>query len=659
VSADDQQQIIDFLNSGKAVYLEGTNIGADNNGTDFWNYFGANYVGMGADHNEVTSLEGVSETFAEDFQFEYLAGDEYCGLRVNRLSANSGDELFLSQNNFARVIANSSSNYHTIASSVIFGAFINNDGINYKYNVMECYLSYLLEIDEQNLWISQQEINFGTTTPGNPQTESIYLQNTGQNVLEISSISLNGDGFNYSGPSSINLEFGQSIELEIEFPATVPGSFIGTLTLLSNDPDLPELVIDLTGECYDYPAIFVVQNELTGTLPSGNTSTTTLSIQNTGGGYLHYVLDPNEIVMRGSGGPDAYGHTWSDSNEPDGPQFVWNDISSIGEDIGLEGVDDFVEVDLPIYFRFYGEEKSSVKISTNGYITFGEDGEDHTNDPIPYAIEPNDFIAPLWDDLRTGDDSYCYTYFDEEEASFTIQWQDWKFYTGGGSGELYFQTKLYESGDIYFYYCFLDGSLTSLTVGIEDSTATDGLQIAYNEEYLENLLAVRISHNPQWLQFDSWTGYIFSGEQKDISVSFDATNLIEGTYSATLQILSDDPDQPVTEIPVNIQVDPAGAGEEPVPLVTALKSNYPNPFNPSTTISFELNAENIENIEIEIFNLKGQKVKILVNEKLDAGTHHVIWNGKDENGKPVSSGVYFYQMKAGKFVSTKKMILMK
>ena|GEM_PF-2203417 len=102
-----------------------------------------------------------------------------------------------------------------------------------------------------------------------------------------------------------------------------------------------------------------------------------------------------------------------------------------------------------------------------------------------------------------------------------------------------------------------------------------------------------------------------------------------------------------------------GAGEDPIPLVTALQGNFPNPFNPSTTISFELNTEITENTEIVVFNLKGQIVKILVNEKLDAGTHHVIWNGKDDNNKRVSSGVYFYKMKAGKFVSTKKMILMK
>jgi hypothetical protein len=88
-------------------------------------------------------------------------------------------------------------------------------------------------------------------------------------------------------------------------------------------------------------------------------------------------------------------------------------------------------------------------------------------------------------------------------------------------------------------------------------------------------------------------------------------------------------------------------------------TNYPNPFNPITTISFST-AESMENTELAIYNMKGQKVKQLVNEQLSAGQHSVIWNGTDENNKPVSSGIYFYQLKAGnRFSETKRMLLLK
>ena len=89
----------------------------------------------------------------------------------------------------------------------------------------------------------------------------------------------------------------------------------------------------------------------------------------------------------------------------------------------------------------------------------------------------------------------------------------------------------------------------------------------------------------------------------------------------------------------------------------ALVGNYPNPFNPETTISYSVKSSTPVNISI--YNLKGQLVKTLVNEVKDSGNHSVVWNGTDNSGRATSSGVYYYKMQAGKFSSTKKMILMK
>jgi len=92
-------------------------------------------------------------------------------------------------------------------------------------------------------------------------------------------------------------------------------------------------------------------------------------------------------------------------------------------------------------------------------------------------------------------------------------------------------------------------------------------------------------------------------------------------------------------------------------VVTGLNGAYPNPFNPSTTISFSL--QNSGPTTVEIFNQKGQLVNTLNNSPLEAGEHKLVWNGVDNNGKAVASGLYYYRMKSGKFSSTKKMVLMK
>ncbi|MBC8382851.1 MAG: family 16 glycosylhydrolase [Candidatus Cloacimonetes bacterium] len=88
-----------------------------------------------------------------------------------------------------------------------------------------------------------------------------------------------------------------------------------------------------------------------------------------------------------------------------------------------------------------------------------------------------------------------------------------------------------------------------------------------------------------------------------------------------------------------------------------LKQNFPNPFNPETNIEYSLEVSS--EVRIEIFNLKGQKVKTLVSQKMNAGEYSVSWNGADELNSPVSSGMYFYKMKTDSGEEYKKCILIK
>ncbi len=90
---------------------------------------------------------------------------------------------------------------------------------------------------------------------------------------------------------------------------------------------------------------------------------------------------------------------------------------------------------------------------------------------------------------------------------------------------------------------------------------------------------------------------------------------------------------------------------------TILHANYPNPFNPETTICYDLKEKSP--IRIDIYNIKGQLIKILVNEAKSAGSYKVVWNGKDSNGKEVSSGIYQYRMQAGEYHITRRMMLLK
>ncbi len=94
-----------------------------------------------------------------------------------------------------------------------------------------------------------------------------------------------------------------------------------------------------------------------------------------------------------------------------------------------------------------------------------------------------------------------------------------------------------------------------------------------------------------------------------------------------------------------------------VPDKSSLHQNYPNPFNPATTIEYAVQSS--ARVELKIYNALGQSVKTLVDDFKTIGEHSVVWDGRDSFGQLVPSGNYFYQIRIGEFVSTKKMIVIK
>nr|MBN2276611.1 T9SS type A sorting domain-containing protein [candidate division Zixibacteria bacterium] len=101
----------------------------------------------------------------------------------------------------------------------------------------------------------------------------------------------------------------------------------------------------------------------------------------------------------------------------------------------------------------------------------------------------------------------------------------------------------------------------------------------------------------------------------------------------------------------------ADDNQNPVPNHCGLGQNHPNPFNAATTISYSL--ENRSKVEISVFNILGQNIRNLVDEVKAAGNYTVIWDGRDASGRGVATGIYFYQLIAGDYIETRKMILLK
>ena len=95
-----------------------------------------------------------------------------------------------------------------------------------------------------------------------------------------------------------------------------------------------------------------------------------------------------------------------------------------------------------------------------------------------------------------------------------------------------------------------------------------------------------------------------------------------------------------------------------IPTQFALHQNYPNPFNPSTQISFDI-PEGSELVSLNIYNILGKKVSTLLNNVVSPGRHKIEWNAKDNEGNPVASGIYFYELSSSSFTARKKMLLIR
>ena len=108
---------------------------------------------------------------------------------------------------------------------------------------------------------------------------------------------------------------------------------------------------------------------------------------------------------------------------------------------------------------------------------------------------------------------------------------------------------------------------------------------------------------------------------------------------------------------VNASAAVLSINEELLPEVFALHQNHPNPFNPVTTLRYNISENSL--VTIAIYNILGKEVKTLINQTQDTGYKSVIWNATNDYGKPVSAGIYLYQIQAGEYMQTKKMVLLK
>jgi hypothetical protein len=427
------------------------------------------------------------------------------------------------------------------------------------------------------------------------ETDSITIYNTGDVVLMVrfssaeSWLDFSKTQYNISPNDSLILPVTISTE------GLTPGQYSGSIEFTSNDTSLTygSIPVDLL---IFSPDIYLPQSSIDETLATNEQSTKPLVIVNNGPGYLNYEISrqmfsgkqaENEPlaesepigyrsadigksiaeepyfapILRNNGGPDDWGYSWIDSDDPLGPAFDWIDISSIGTEVPGLGDDDTTAV-IPIGFGFpfYENVYTELIFSSNGIITFGSGSKIRTNSSMPDTAQPNNMIAMWWDDLDPRKGGNIYYYYDSANNRFIISFIEIRnYYSTTGTGSLTFQVILQSNGKIYLQYDIMNpgvdaDSLSGATIGIENSAGDDGLEVAYNAPYMHDTLAILFSAG-SWLAVEPTIGTVEPYDDDTIDVNFDASDLDEGLYDGQLTINSNDPDSPSLIVPVTLTVE--------------------------------------------------------------------------------------------------------
>src|SRR5262245_30849183 len=337
----------------------------------------------------------------------------------------------------------------------------------------------------------------------------------------------------------------------------------------------------VSGTTLGPPSLALAPTSVSATANTGSAVTRTVEIHNDSQGTLEWSAPPPELEFGealgawpaetgekgvdsaprepselAAGGPDAVGSRWADSSEPGGPAFQWVDVVAPEHTVPLSG-DEAVSAPRPLGFSFpfYGRRFTSVRVCTNGYLQFGNEGPVYVNSGLPSKGGPRNMIAPFWDDLQFGAGT-DHAYLRTDGTRCIVTWQAVPRFNDPQS-VMTFQCILYPSGEIRFQYRSMTGNTSNATAGIQDSSRSVGLTVAFNQPYVRDSLAVRLAPLRQWLTVLPAEGFLRPGERQAVVLRLDASGLASGTYRGRARILTNDP--AARDTAVTAQLDVIGA----------------------------------------------------------------------------------------------------
>jgi uncharacterized cupredoxin-like copper-binding protein len=343
---------------------------------------------------------------------------------------------------------------------------------------------------------------------------------------------------------------------------------------------------------------------------------------------IHVPVTVGKVTASAPMGPDNYGYYAFDDTDTDyteAPVYDWTEIDPSFGGAGTAlvlGDDETTTLPLPFSFTYYGTTYDVISVCSNGWIAMGDEYYiDFKNTAIPAALGPYAMIAPLWDDHDPEHESSSGIFYSYDSVNhrFIVEWS--RLESSEDTNLLSFQVILFDpayhetitgDGEIQFNYykvANIDTSGDYLTVGIESPDQSDGLEYTYANIYHPGAAVLR--------------------DGRAVKFTTDSPKLSKFRIN-----------------PLN----DAGSLSSSV----RIRSSYPNPFAPSTTI--ELEVEESVSARLNVYDINGRLIRTIHDGDFQPGIMTFGWDGNDENGFEVASGVYFLRVESDAGAAMSKIV---
>jgi len=523
---------------------------------------------------------------------------------------------------------------------------------------------------------AQDSLDFGEVYQGYEGSRNIIIHNTGTDTLLIEGVTVDNTVFSISAPVSA-LPWDETNTLMVTFNPTAAEDYSGFVSIETNDPDQSLITIPVHGRGVDPPVIEVTPDSLMVAVPLNDEVTRSITISNSGMSDLVFDIatedsNSNSYALQFDGQNDYVGiNSLSDMADLTIEALVYytggENVGTIFMDATSEGGSDLV-FDMNAWGIGIRADKNGATLDNEGAAAVGTVNLDHSWHHICWTMTPAVSKIYLDGDLvLTKYESGSNIGNHAQNPSIGRWWDEWS-HSGYFNGlidyiriweEARTQTQIQSN-----MHMNIAGTTPSL-IGYWRFDEGEGL-VAHDETAGQNdgLLYNGVEWIPSTVAFDDWIsipvhmGIVSAGSEVELDVIFLGLREAEDLFTAEILIRSNDPLNTLVSVPVSMQVDVVSIDTEPaLPTEYVLYQNYPNPFNPTTVIRYGL--PEASDVRLEIFDLRGRVVSRYSSVNHPAGWVNLEWNGTNDRGEQVSTGVYICRMVAGDYTKTIKMVFLK